>query len=452
VVSECPTLRAEGGAGQDRQLRSPSDGVDTPYVLDDQPGPLFAALDPARLFSAGPEALFVLRDGRVECLSGRAIELVGRDLMGTQIRDSIPDWREHGDDSVPFEAVLNGAHGELPVEIRVRALDNGAVVASIRDARPLIARRAAEAALSEAEAKYRSLVEQIPAVVYADDGDVTTYVNPQIQQILGVTPQAYLDDPDMWLRMVHPADRATVEAESIAFLAGQGGDLTDYRMVRPDGRTVWIRDRAFAHRDDEGRVLWEQGILFDVTELKEAEERIAHMAFHDGLTGLANRALFEETLALALERAKRDLAVVAVLFLDLDNFKHVNDTLGHHAGDRLLVEVAARLKGCTRGTDLVARQGGDEFLMLLADLDLGEVDAATRRVAERVHEALEQPFGLQGSEFRPRGSMGISLYPQDAYDAETLLKNADIAMYRAKRAMPGRHAFFSTEDSPSFTT
>jgi hypothetical protein len=129
------------------QLRSPSDGVDTLYVLEDQPGPLFAALDPARLFSAGPEALFVLRDGRVECLTGRAIELVGRDPTGTHIRDSIPGWREQGDDSVPFEAVLRSARGELPVEIRVRTLDNDAVVASIRDARPLIARREAEAAL-----------------------------------------------------------------------------------------------------------------------------------------------------------------------------------------------------------------------------------------------------------------------------------------------------------------
>jgi diguanylate cyclase (GGDEF)-like protein/PAS domain S-box-containing protein len=420
-------------------------------VLEDQPGPLYAALDPARLFAAGPEALLVLRAGRVECLTGGAIALVGRDLTGTSISDSIPDWREDGDDTVPYEAVLHGARGDLPVEIRVRTLDIGVVVASIRDARPLVARREAEAALSEAEAKYRSLVEQIPAVVYADDGELTTYVNPQIERILGVTPVAYRDDPDMWLRMVHPDDRETVEAESKAFLAGQGGDLTDYRMIRPDGRIVWIRDRAFAHRDDEGRVLWEQGILFDVTELKEAQARIAHMAFHDGLTGLANRQLFEETLALALERAKRDLAVVAVFFLDLDNFKHVNDTLGHHAGDRLLVEVATRLKGCTRGTDLVARQGGDEFLMLLADLDLGEVDEATREVAERVHRALERPFTLSGSEFHPRGSMGISLYPEDAYDAETLLKYADIAMYRAKRTTPGRHAFFSTEDAPSFS-
>jgi diguanylate cyclase (GGDEF)-like protein len=222
-------------------------------------------------------------------------------------------------------------------------------------------------------------------------------------------------------------------------------------MIRPDGRIVWIRDRAFAHRDEHNRVIWEQGILFDITELKEAEARIAHMAFHDGLTGLANRQLFEETLTLALERAKRDLAVVAVLFLDLDDFKRVNDTLGHHAGDRMLVEVATRLEGCTRGTDMVARQGGDDFLMLLADLDLSEVDAATNEVAERVRVALDRPFELHGSEFLPRGSMGISLYPQDAYDGQTLLKYADIAMYRAKRSTPGHHAFFSAEDAPMFS-
>jgi len=421
-------------------------------VVEDPTGPLYAALDPARLFSAGPEALFVLRDGRVECVSERAIDLVGRDITGTDIHASIPDWPDVCDDARAYEVVLKREDDDLPVEIRVRTLDIGMTVASIRDARPSIAGREAQVALSEAEAKYRSLVEQIPAVVYADDGDVTTYVNPQIERILGVTPDAYRDDRDMWLTMVHPDDRATVEAESVAFLAGQGGDLSDYRMVRPDGRIVWIRDRAFAHRDDEGRVLWEQGILFDITELKDAEARIAHMAFHDGLTGLANRQLFEETLGLALERAKRDLAVVAVLFLDLDDFKTVNDTMGHRAGDALLVEVAKRLEACTRGTDMVARQGGDEFLMLLADLRLEEVDAATREVVDRVHVALQQPFRVHGTELRPGGSMGISLFPQDAYDAETLLKNADIAMYRAKRSVPGRHAFYTADDAPSLAT
>ena len=114
-----------------------------------------------------------------------------------------------------------------------------------------------------------------------------------------------------------------------------------------------------------------------MTELKEAEARIAHLAYHDGLTGLANRQLFEETLVLAVERAKRDGTAVAVVFLDLDNFKLVNDSLGHHAGDLLLSELAERLRTCTRETDLVARQGGDEFLLLLADLDPADAEAAS---------------------------------------------------------------------------
>ncbi len=234
--------------------------------------------------------------------SQRASELIARDLTGSDIRTAIPGWPEDPDPSAPFDAVLRVNDEDLPIEVRARILPDGLVVASIRDARALIAGREAQALLVEAEQKYRSLVEQIPAVVYSDDGEFTNYVSPQIEEILGVTAAEYLADPDTWMRMVHPDDRATVEAESDAFLAGHGGDLTDYRMVRPDGRIVWIRDRAFAQRDEEGRVIWEQGILFDVTELKDAEARIAHMAFHDGLTGLANRQLFEETLELALER------------------------------------------------------------------------------------------------------------------------------------------------------
>jgi diguanylate cyclase (GGDEF)-like protein/PAS domain S-box-containing protein len=318
-------------------------------------------------------------------------------------------------------------------------------VVTVRDARELLAGREAAAALVEAEARYRSLVEQIPAVVYSDNGLVTDYVNPQIEDILGVTPDEYRADPDMWLRMVHPDDRERVQAQSDAFIAGDGSDLDDYRMIRPDGRIVWVRDRAYAHRDTDGRAVFEHGVMFDVTELKEAEERIAHMAYHDGLTALANRQLFEQTLVLAVERAKRDETAVAVVFLDLDNFKLVNDSLGHHAGDLLLTELSERLRTCTRETDLVARQGGDEFLMLLADQDPGEAAAAAARVADRVVEVLTEPFVLHGTEFHARGSIGISLYPRDALDAESLLKNADIAMYRAKRLEPGGHVFFASE-------
>jgi diguanylate cyclase (GGDEF)-like protein/PAS domain S-box-containing protein len=398
-----------------------------------------------RLFAAAPEALLVLRGTTVELANERAVALLGVDPTGRQVDELIPGWVEGANAAVPFETTLRTADEGLAGEVRVQRLDDTRSIVAIRDARALIAGREAEQALSQAEERYRSLVEQIPAVVYADDGEVTTYVSPQIEDILGVSPEAYRADGDMWLRMVHPDDREQVRAESDAFLAGTGGDLTDYRMIRPDGRTVWIRDRAFAVRDADGHVLWEHGLLFDVTELKEAEARIAEMAFHDGLTGLANRALFQETLVLAVERAKRSRELVAVLYFDLDNFKLVNDSLGHHAGDVLLVEIAERLRACTRETDLVARQGGDEFLILVADLDPVSADDAIRGVSQRVIEAMRAPFDLQGVDFHARGSIGISVFPRDARDSVELLKNADIAMYRAKRLEPGGYLQFATD-------
>jgi diguanylate cyclase (GGDEF)-like protein/PAS domain S-box-containing protein len=416
-------------------------------MRENEPGSSVTGVDPERLFTAAPEALLVVRDHRIELANEAAVGFLGCDPAGLEIHEVITDWVEGADAGVPFEATIRSpAGGELAGEVRVQRIDAATAIVAVRDARALMAGRDAEAALTEAEARYRSLVEQIPAVVYADDGEITTYVSPQIQQILGVSPEAYRQDPDMWLRMVHPDDRAQVEAESEAFLAGSDRDLTDYRMVRPDGRIVWVRDRAFAFRDVEGQVLWEHGLLFDVTELKEAEARVAEMAFYDGLTGLANRVLFEETLALALERAKRNETFLAVLFFDLDNFKLVNDSLGHHAGDALLTQIASRLRRCTRDTDLVARQGGDEFLILVADLDAEVADDAIRSVADRVNDAMRTPFDVQDVEFHARGSMGISVYPRDASDTVELLKNADIAMYRAKRLEPGGYLFFAADD------
>ncbi|HSL12530.1 MAG TPA: EAL domain-containing protein [Actinomycetota bacterium] len=399
------------------------------------------------LFTLAPEALLVLRGRRVIRANERVAALAGLDPTGRDITELVPDWRDPPDGEVPFDATLRRVDADdLPVEIRARTSSGGDAIVSFRDARALIAGRDAEIALNEAELRYRSLVEQIPAVVYADDGERTFYVSPQIRDILGVTPDAYRDDPDLWLRLVHPDDRAMVKAESDAFLTGDGGDLTDYRMVRPDGRVVWIRDRAYAFRDDEGRVLWEHGVLFDVTELKEAEARVAHLAYHDSLTGLPNRELFEQTLTLAVERAKRDGTSVGVLYLDLDNFKLVNDSLGHHAGDALLTALAERLRSCTRETDLVARQGGDEFLLVIADIEHGETDPAIRRVADRVLAAMAAPFDLHGVEFHAFGSIGVSVFPRDADSVEGLLRNADVAMYRAKRLEPGGCVLFSADE------
>jgi len=199
--------------------------------------------------------------------------------------------------------------------------------------------------------------------------------------------------------------------------------------------------------DASGRVIGAINLLVDITERKLAEQEIAFLAQHDGLTGLPNRGFFQETLELAISRARRHQLGLGILFLDLDNFKHVNDTLGHHAGDELLRQLADRLRACTRDTDLVARQSGDEFLVLLSDLEMGRSTSAevkgsriiVEAVARRIEQGLQEPFVLGESSLPVSGSIGISLFPEDGADAESLLRGADAAMYRAKRDAPGRH-------------
>jgi len=397
------------------------------------------------LFLAAPEAMLVAVGDAVVAANPAAVELIGGDPVGRALPALVRGWPGDAPASPLDASLVREGREELPVEVRSREGVDGSVVVSLRDARELLAGRDAVEHLFEAEARYRGLVEQVPAVVYADRGDETIYVSPQIEEILGVTPEEYIADAGLWLRMVHKDDQGWVQKQSEAFLAGEGGDLDDYRMVRPDGRVVWVRDRAYAYRDDTGRVILEHGLLFDVTELKEAEARIAHMAYHDSLTGLANRQLFEESLQLAMERARRDDTWVAVLFLDLDNFKHLNDTLGHHAGDRLLAELAGRLQAVTRDSDLVARHGGDEFLVLLGDLAPDNADETIRRVLTRLRGAMSQPIVLEGTPFVAHGSIGVSRFPVDAEDVVNLLRNADLAMYAAKRSGPDSDAFYGDE-------
>jgi diguanylate cyclase (GGDEF)-like protein/PAS domain S-box-containing protein len=326
-----------------------------------------------------------------------------------------------------------------------------------------IARKRTELALREAEVKYRSLVEKIPAVVYVagvgETGD-WLYVSPQIEGILGYTPQEWLSHPAPFSSFLHPADRERVLAEE-AYSGATGEPLrSEFRMVAKDGRSVWLRDDAHLVADETGRPLVWQGLMYDITELKKAEEQVAFLAYHDKLTRLPNRAMFEELLDLALSRAKRKELAVAVLFMDLDNFKLVNDSLGHDAGDELLQQMGARLRQALRDTDVVARQGGDEFLMLLSDLERGaqftrpDAEAsviAAEAVAERIHELLKRPFAIGGTEFYISGSIGISLFPLDGDDGKALLKNADAAMYRSKRSAPGTSTVFSKESVDPLT-
>jgi diguanylate cyclase (GGDEF)-like protein len=236
--------------------------------------------------------------------------------------------------------------------------------------------------------------------------------------------------------LIHPDDRERSRLDYEEFLRTGQPEHGEYRYVRPDGRVVWVRDHSVMIRDPEGKPMFIQGVMTDITPSKEAELRMEHLAFHDALTGLPNRAMFEQHLTLALARARRDGSAVAVVFADLDDFKPVNDTHGHATGDEMLRQVGARLRLAVRETDLVARQGGDEFLVLIADLPPGvemvDASATVSSIVERIHDVVAQPFPMRVGELVITVSLGCAIFPRDAETTEALLRIADEEMYRRK--------------------
>jgi diguanylate cyclase (GGDEF)-like protein len=210
-----------------------------------------------------------------------------------------------------------------------------------------------------------------------------------------------------------------------------------YRVLRKDGSFLWFETTSRAVPDPVTGELTEiVAVSRDISERRRAEEQIEYQAYHDALTGLPNRLLFRDRLTIALAHAKRQHTPVAVMFLDLDRFKFVNDTLGHSLGDQLLRAIAARLRSVLREGDTIARMGGDEFTVLLTDLST-PTDAA--KIAQKLLETVAYPVRVEGHELYATTSIGIALYPSDGDNAEALLKNADGAMYRAKEA--GRNSY-----------
>ncbi|MDD2102852.1 MULTISPECIES: sensor domain-containing diguanylate cyclase [Pseudomonas] len=226
---------------------------------------------------------------------------------------------------------------------------------------------------------------------------------------------------------MHPDDLAITRASIVRVMNGQPHVDFRNRYVRKDGGIVHILWAAFWSEEVGARI----GVARNVTALWQAEEELRFLAHHDPLTGLANRALFNDRLDTALRTARRHNSTLALLFLDIDDFKGINDVHGHAAGDRVLSTIARRLEGCVRETDTVARMGGDEFTVLLTDI---QSEGAVSETVARILAVMAEPLDAEsGAVKMPSCSIGIACYPADGEDADTLLSQADDDMYRIKR-------------------
>lgn len=324
----------------------------------------------------------------------------------------------------------------LPVEVYLRAVQSEGrqlLVAVVRD---VTQRLEAEAVLRESEERFRVAFNQaaVGLAHVAPDGR-WVMVNNKLCEIVGYSRTELLGMG--FQDITHPEDLVADWVLARRMIDGELDEKTREKRYRhKSGYYIWVNLTTSMVKDADGNPKYYSTVVEDISQRKQIEEELLHLANHDALTSLPNRSLLLDRLSQALVFAGRSRSQVAVMLIDLDRFKNINDSLGHDVGDKIIVETARRLSACVRAGDTIARLGGDEFVLIRPDVAR---DDAVVIMAQQILEALSRPMTIQGHEFYPTGSIGVSMYPKDGRDSQTLLKNADMAMYRAKDA--GRNTF-----------
>jgi diguanylate cyclase (GGDEF)-like protein/PAS domain S-box-containing protein len=303
-----------------------------------------------------------------------------------------------------------------------------------------------EQALHLSQNRIESILSSVEDVVWSTEPHTLQllYINAATEKVYGRSISEFLQNLNLWQDVIHPDDREWV-LQANQLLHSTGRQDLEYRILWPSGQVRWIRARTRLVTDPNGEPIRIDGLMTDITERYSIQEQLRHDALHDGLTGLANRNLLKDRLEQALKRNQRqEKKLFAILFLDLDRFKIVNDSLGHQIGDRLLIEVAKRFQHCQRSQDTVARLGGDEFVILLEELESFN-DAL--KITQRIHQALVPPITLDNREIFVTASVGIAFGSPDA-DANPnwvadIIRDSDTAMYRAKAKGQGCYEVFS---------
>jgi diguanylate cyclase (GGDEF)-like protein/PAS domain S-box-containing protein len=392
-----------------------------------------AVLDAATrvsIIATDPEGtITVFNSGAERMLGYSAAEMIGKLALDEIHADAAPvqDVGEH-------ERIYLRNDGEpIVVAVSVTALrsDDGALTGFLHVGTDITERKRAEETLRNQSA---AITASMDGIAILNERLEFTYVNDALAKLFGYPPDGSLLGRSL-CDLYEPHEQVRLITSIVPMVTQRGRWRGEAAGMRRDG-VNFPQEISLTAIGGGGMVC----VVRDITERTYAEEQIKHLAYHDALTNLPNRLLFKDRLTVAISHAQRDGSSLAVLFLDIDRFKVINDSLGHNIGDQLLQAVAARVQSCVRDSDTVARLGGDEFTVLLPRLNRSE-DAAP--IAMKIIEAIRYPFHIEGREFFITTSIGISLFPDDGLDAETLIKNADTAMYQAKEVGRDNYQLFN---------